>query len=96
MEFSPPSRWVARLEERLKGDGSNFERSMVETYAVTPRGSRTHVGHDVRIDHSGVNIFLRALIWLIQHTGRPVGMTLMQRFGEIAESAGTSTPAPIS
>ena len=61
-------------------------RSMIETYDVTPRGSRTRVVHDVRVNEPGVNVLLRILVWLIMHTGRPAGKTVMQRFAEIAES----------
>jgi uncharacterized protein YndB with AHSA1/START domain len=89
-EFMPPSRWAARMEERTKGDGSNFDRYMVESYVVSPRGTRHHICHDVRIHNPGINIFLRALIWVIQRIGKPTGPTIMQRFAQIAE--GDTTP----
>lgn len=85
-EFSPPSRFAARLEERMKGDGRNMGRFMIETYDVTPRGARTRVIHEVRVQEPGVNIMLRLLIWLITRLGRPTGKTFMEKFAELAEA----------
>ena len=87
VEFSPLTRWAARLEERSKGDGRNFGRYMTETYTVTPRGGLLHVAHDVEIALAGVPLWLRALVWMIQKLGRPTTPTIMQRFGELAEGA---------
>jgi uncharacterized protein YndB with AHSA1/START domain len=86
VEFSPPKRWAARLEERTQGDGRNFGRYMTETYTVVPHGNRVHVAHDVEIVLAGVPLWLRALVWFIQKLGRPTEPTIMQRFGELAES----------
>lgn len=85
-EFDPPHRLGVRLEERFKGDGKNWDRFMEESYTLTPRGDQTHVLHDVRINHSGVPLLLRFLIWFIMTTGKPVGPTFMERFRELAES----------
>lgn len=85
IEFVRPSRLVARLEERRQGDGKHFGRFVIESFVVTRRGSRTHVSHEVRIHHSGMNVFVRMLIWLIMRIGQPTGPTYMQRFAELAE-----------
>jgi hypothetical protein len=47
------------------------------------------VRHDVRVRHSGVNLFWRFVIWLISRTGRPTGQPFMDRFRELAESDAT-------
>jgi hypothetical protein len=44
------------------------------------------VRHDVRIFRSGINIWLRFLIWLVMRTGKPSGKTHMERFRELVES----------
>lgn len=84
-EFMPGERWVARLEERLKGDGRNFERNMVESYVLTRSGGKTHVRHEVHIHHDGVHPLLKALIWFVMKFGRPVGQPMMDKFRELAE-----------
>jgi len=86
VEFAPPRRFAARLEERVKGDGSQFRRFMVESYDVIPVRLGTHVVHEVRIDFSGVPFFLRALVWFIVRTGHPVGPTTMEKFGQLLEA----------
>jgi uncharacterized protein YndB with AHSA1/START domain len=90
VEFAPPRRFVARLEERFKGDGRNWRRFMVESYDVTPGPGGTRVVHDVRIHFPGINLILRALVWLIMRAGHPTGPTFMETFGHLAEEA----PAP--
>ena len=92
-EFSPPLRFAARLEERVKGDGRNWQRFIEETYYLTRRREGTHVRHQVRIHHSGINVFLRILIWLILRTGKPQGQTIMERFRLLAE--GEASPAAL-
>jgi uncharacterized protein YndB with AHSA1/START domain len=92
-EFSPPCRYVARLEERVKGDGRHAERWMEERYLVTRHGRGTRVRHEVRIHRSGVNLFLRILIRLLMRTGRPTGQPFMERFCELAEERAPGTAA---
>lgn len=86
IEFSPPLRFVARLEERVKGDGRNWQRFVVETYLLTRSGDRTLIRHEIRVHHAGLNPFLRLLIWFISRTGRPTGQPFMERFRELVES----------
>lgn len=93
VEFTSPTRFVARLEERNKGDGKNLDRYVIESYDVMTRRAGTYVNHEVRIHHSGVNIFLRMLVWLIMKVGRPTEKTIMRRFAEIAEDDGLSAPS---
>jgi uncharacterized protein YndB with AHSA1/START domain len=93
-EFSPPLRFAARLEERVKADGKNWQRFVEETYRVTRRGQGAHVRHEVRIHHSGINVLWRILIWLILRTGKPQGQTIMERFRQLAE--GEATPAALA
>jgi uncharacterized protein YndB with AHSA1/START domain len=83
-EFSPPLRFAARLEERFKADGKDWQRFYDESYVITPHRDATHVRHDVRVHHSGVNLFWRFVIWLISRTGRPQEQPFMERFGELA------------
>jgi uncharacterized protein YndB with AHSA1/START domain len=90
-EFSPPHRFVARLEERVKGDGKNWERFAVESYVLTPRGSTTHVRHEVRIEHAGEGVLIRLLVWLISRFGKPTGKPFMERFRELAEDDAPPT-----
>jgi len=92
-EFAAPSRYSAQLEERLKGDGSNFQRFMVETYVLTRRRGKTNVDHEVLIHHPGINPFLRGLIWLIMKIGRPVGQPMLAKFAELAEGAAAGAVA---
>jgi hypothetical protein len=94
VEWLPEHRFVARLEERVKGDGSNFARYVLETYTIEPRGTRTRVVHDVRIHHDGLPWYFRVLIALIMATGRPVGKPVMQQFAELAEGQGSSAIPP--
>jgi uncharacterized protein YndB with AHSA1/START domain len=85
VEFVPGERWAVRLEERLKGDGRNFQRYMIESYTIAAQGDVTHVTHEVRIHHPGVNPLLRFFIWIVMRYGRPVDGTFMDRFRELAE-----------
>ena len=88
IEFSPETRWVARLEERIHGTGEHFDRYMVEQYTLAPHRGGTRVRHEVVIHHSGVNVFLRALIWFVMKTGKPQGQPFLDRFRELAEDEG--------
>ena len=94
VEWVPEQRFGARLEERVKGDGANLARYVVETYTIERRGSGTRVVHDVRIHHDGLPWYLRALIALVMATGHPVGKTVMQQFAELAESEGSPAAKP--
>lgn len=85
VEFEPPFRFTARLEEREKGDGTHFERHAIERYIVTPRASGTHVRHEVKIHQSGVPLGIRFLVWVMFRLGKPTGPTFMEHFAEIAE-----------
>lgn len=93
VELEPSRRFVARLEERYKGDGANLSRYMIERYTLEPRGSGARVVHDVRVFNDGVPWYLRALVWLVMTTGRPVGRTIMQEFAALAEGAAAGAPA---
>ncbi len=93
-EWSPPHAFAARLEERVKGDGRNAARYMLERYDVTPVGARTRVVHDVRVVHSGIPLPLRILIWVIMHLGRPTEPTVMQTFAALAEKESAAPTAP--
>jgi uncharacterized protein YndB with AHSA1/START domain len=84
-EFAAPTRFVARLEERDKGDGKNWQRFIEESYTLKRHGERTHIRHDANIQHSGINTFLRILIWLIMHMGKPQHPTVLERFRDLAE-----------
>lgn len=100
-EFSPPTRLAAKLVERATGDGAHMDRYMVESYDVSQHGGRTRVVHQVDIHAPGINIFLRALIWLIMHAGRSTGQTYMEKFAQLVEAAGRegsagSRPAAIA
>jgi hypothetical protein len=54
------------------------------------------VRHRIVIHHSGVNVFVRALVWLIMKTGKPQGEPFLERFRRIVEdeslvAAGSSS-----
>jgi uncharacterized protein YndB with AHSA1/START domain len=91
VEMVPEQRFVARLEERFKGDGSNWQRFMEERYTLAPRGDRTRVVHEVHIHHPGIHPLLRLLVWFIMTFGKPQGQTFMERFAELAEDRKPGT-----
>ena len=89
-EFSPPTRFAAKLTERATGDGSNMDRYMVESYDVSQQRGRTRVVHQVNIHAPGINVFLRALIWLIMHAGHSTRQTYMEKFARLVEASAAT------
>jgi uncharacterized protein YndB with AHSA1/START domain len=86
VEFSPPTRFGVRLEERWQNDPRHVGRFVLERYVIRPHGSGTRVAHDVHVHDPGMPFLVRALVWLIMRVGRPTGQTYMQRFAELAEA----------
>ena len=85
LEFDPPRRFVARLEERVKSTPESRKRWCEERYELQPAGAGAYVLHEVIVHHSGVPWPIRAIFWFVMRFGEPVGKTYMEAFAELAE-----------
>lgn len=81
-ESAPPADFLAefvhfepgrRLVIRHTGERGPRDRVIEEIYELTERGNGTFLKQTIQIENSGINIFLRMLIWAIQRWGRPTG-----------------------
>lgn len=57
------------------------------TYELDDRGSRTRVRERVEFVVPGVNVFFRAIIWLISRFGSPQGETTLKKLKRVAEGS---------
>lgn len=81
IHFEPFSRLVIRLTGGL----SPHNRVIEEIYELSERDGGTFLTQTIRIDDSGINVFFRLLIWIIQRWGRPTGKRYLETLRDIVE-----------
>jgi hypothetical protein len=86
VEWVPGSRFAARLEARVKGDGAHADQFVIESYRLEPARGGTRVVHDVRIEHDGLPWYWKLLVAFILTFGHPVGPSLLAGFASLAEA----------
>jgi uncharacterized protein YndB with AHSA1/START domain len=82
VRFEPCSRLVIRHTGGL----SSHDRVIEEIYELSERDSGTFLIQTIHITNSGINIFLRILIWVIQRWGKPTGKPCLETLRDIIES----------
>ncbi|MDD2916090.1 MAG: SRPBCC family protein [Gallionella sp.] len=80
--FEPCSKLVIR---QTGGLPSPQDRIIEETYELVERGGGTFLTQTIRVENSGINIFLRLLIWFIRKFGKPAGKPYLETFRDILE-----------
>lgn len=83
VHFDPPSKLVIRHTGGLSPQHKIIE----EIYELTERDGGTFLMQTIHIDNSGINIFFRFLIWLIQRWGKPIGKRYLETLRDIIERA---------
>lgn len=81
VHFEPPSKLVIRHTGRQ--DSQN--RVIEEIYELSERDRGTFLTQTINIDNSGINIFIRFLVWLIRRWGKPTGKRYLEALREIIE-----------
>lgn len=81
VHFEPPSKLVIRHT----GGPDSQNRVIEEIYELSERNEGTFLTQTIRINNSGINIFFRFLIWLIQRWGKPVGKRYLETLRDIIE-----------
>jgi len=84
IHYEPSSRLVIRLSERASASG----RVIDETYDLTERDGGTFLQQTIAVGNSGINIFVRLLIWIIQRWGKPTGKPYLATLRDCVESGG--------
>ena len=83
VHFEPPSKLVTRHTE---GQASpHRDRVIEETYELSERNGGTFLTQTMRIENSGVNIFMRLLVWVVRKFGKPTGIAYLDPLREIIE-----------
>ncbi len=82
VHFEPFSKLVIRHT----GGISPHNRVIEEVYELSERGGGTLLIQTIHIENSGINIFLRLLILLIQRYGKPTGKPYLGTLRDIIES----------
>jgi uncharacterized protein YndB with AHSA1/START domain len=83
VHFEPPSRLIVRHTGGLSPRDSVIE----EIYELSERDGGTDLRQSIRIANSGIPLFLRLLIWLIQRWGKPRGKRYLETLRDIVENA---------
>jgi uncharacterized protein YndB with AHSA1/START domain len=81
VHFEPFSRLVIRYTEDL----SPHHRIIEEAYEISERNGGSFLTQSIHIENSGINIFLRILIWIVQRWGEPTGRPHLETLREIIE-----------
>lgn len=83
--FKPFSKLVIRHT----GGPAPHDRVIEEIYDLSERNGGTFLTQTIHIEKSGINIFFRFLIWIIQRYGKPVGKPYLATLKEIIEKDGS-------
>ena len=86
VHYEPPSKLVIRLT----GSFAPHDMVIEEIYELTGRDEGTLLTQTIGIDNSGINIFCRFLIWLIQRWGKPTGTRYLETLRDCITSEGKS------
>ncbi|MBI5741670.1 MAG: SRPBCC family protein [Nitrospirae bacterium] len=81
VRFEPSSKLVIRLT----GGPDSHNRVIEEIYDLSERDGGTLLTQSIIIVNSGINIFFRFLIWLIQKWGKPTGKRYLETLRDIIE-----------
>jgi hypothetical protein len=81
VHFEPFSKLVIRHTGGL----SPRDRVIEEVYELSERDGGTFLTQTIHIENSGINIFLRFLIWIIQRWGKPTGKPYLAALRDIIE-----------
>ena len=81
VHFEPFSKLVIRHT----GTQSPHDRVIEEIYELSERDGGTFLTQTIHIENSGINIFLRLLIWIIQRWGKPTGKPYLETLRDIIE-----------
>ena len=81
VHFEPFSKLVIRHTGAL----SPHDRVIEEIYELSERDGGTFLTQTIHIENSGINIFLRLLIWIIQRWGKPTGKPYLETLRDIIE-----------
>jgi len=79
VHFEPLSKLVIRHTGGLSPHNSVIE----EIYELSERDGGTFLKQTIKIGNSGINIFFRILIWLIQRWGKPTGKRYLETLRDI-------------
>ena len=82
VHFEPLSKLTIR---HTGGLSSPPGRIIEENYELAERNGGTFLTQTICIRNSGINIFLRLLIWIIQKWGKPTGKPYLEVFRDIIE-----------
>lgn len=81
VHFEPFSKLLIRHTEGL----SPRDRVIEEIYELSEREAGTFLTQTIHIENSGINVFLRLLIWIIQRWGKPTGKPYLATLRDIIE-----------
>lgn len=81
VHFEPSSKLVIRHTGGLSPRNSVIE----EMYELSERDGGTSLTQSIDIGNSGIPIFFRLLIWLIQRWGKPTGKRYLETLRDIIE-----------
>ena len=81
VHYEPYSKLVIRHTENT----SARNRVIEEIYELSERDGGTFLTQTINIENSGINIFFRILIWMIQRWGKPVGKPYLADLRDIIE-----------
>ena len=82
VHFEPLSKLAIR---HTGGASSPHNRVIEETYELSERDGGTFLTQSIRVENSGINIFLRLLFWIIQKWGKPTGKPYLGILRDIIE-----------
>lgn len=80
----------SKLVIRHTGGVSPRNRVIEEIYELSERDSGTFLTQTINIENSGVNIFFRLIIWIIQRWGKPVGKPYLADLRDIIEQESSN------
>jgi hypothetical protein len=81
VHFEPLSKLVIRHTE----GPAPHNRVIEEIYELSEREGGTFLTQTIHIENSGINIFFRFLIWVIQRWGKPTGKPYLGTLRDIIE-----------
>jgi hypothetical protein len=77
---------VSKLIIRHTGGLSPQDRVIEEIYELSERDGGTFLTQTIHIENSGINVFLRFLIWIIQRWGKTTGKPYLGTLRDIIEA----------
>lgn len=83
IHFEPLSKLAIR---HTGGLSSPQNRVIEETYMLSERNGGTFLTQTIHVENSGINIFLRFLVWAIQKWGKPTGKPYLGTLRDVIES----------